>query len=90
MKGRQEPRDTGERGEYRPLLSEFFSAGPAGDEDEAPGCEKTRLRNNRRRAIEINPRSLRGDQRHFSVMRNPTIMMPRPITMFHHEIFGIG
>lgn len=57
---------------------------------ECPWCEKTRLRKDRRRVIEINPRGLRGDQRHFSVMRNPTIMMPRPITMFHHEIFGIG
>ncbi len=31
-----------------------------------------------------------GVQRHLSVMRNPTIMMPIPMTMFHQSMPGIG
>lgn len=42
------------------------------------------------------PRSRTGsavracDYRHLRVMRKPTIMMARPITMFHQEMLGIG
>ena len=56
----------------------------------SPPGPGTRARSESRALAQESDRSCACDYRHLRVMRKPTIMMARPITMFHQEMLGIG
>lgn len=61
-----------------------------GPEDDAFGARDQRSPKDPRPRSRTGSAARACDYRHLRVMRKPTIMMARPITMFHQEMLGIG